>query len=68
LCLLMLVHQVNFNVNWRNFVKGSSFFIPCLDCAAARTVIREETKRLKFKVVMKTVVEDGIQGVRVWRV
>ena len=64
----MLVHQVNFNINWRNFVKGSSFFIPCLDYAAAKAVVREETKRLGFKVVIKIVVEDDVQGIRVWRV
>lgn len=64
----MLIHEVNFNINWRKFVKGSSFFIPCLDCTAAKEVVRQETKRLKFKVAMKTVIEEGIQGIRVWRV
>ena len=25
-------------------------------------------KRLKYKVVTKLVIEDGVQGIRVWRV
>ena len=48
-------------------MKGTSFFIPCLDCKAAKIEIRKETKRLKFKVAMKVVIEEGIRGVRVWR-
>lgn len=48
-------------------MKGTSFFIPCLDCKAAKVEIRRETKRLKFNVAMKTVIEEGIRGVRVWR-
>jgi len=63
----MLIHKINFNVKWRKFVKGTSFFIPCLDCKAAKIEIRKETKRLKFNVAMKTVIEEGIRVVRVWR-
>ncbi|NDG31714.1 hypothetical protein EB118_16795 [bacterium] len=64
----MLIHNINYNVNWRKFIKGSSFFIPCLDCTAAKNVIRKETKRLQYKVLMKIVIEEGIQGIRVWRI
>jgi hypothetical protein len=42
--------------------------MPCLHPPSARQVILKETKRLKIKVVTKVTIEDGVQGIRVWRV
>jgi len=64
----MLIHGINFNVNWQKFDVGTSFFIPCLDFSTARRTIRQYAKELRIKVVIKPVVEEGIQGLRVWRV
>lgn len=63
----MRVEKVSYDVNWRNFKRGTSFFIPCLDPKSARDEIKTVTNRLKYKVLMKVVIEEGVRGLRVWR-
>ena len=63
----MQVEGINYDINWKNFRRGSSFFIPCLDINASRNEILTVTKRLKIKVLAVGVVEHGIKGLRVWR-
>ena len=63
----MKIETLNYKINWRNFQKGYSFFVPCIDEKAAREEIARVTKRLKLEVVTKVVVEDGVKGLRVWR-
>lgn len=63
----MKIETLSFKINWRNFRKGYSFFVPCIDEAAARAELARVTKRLKMEVVTKVVVEDGVKGLRVWR-
>ena len=64
----MLIHGLDFRVNWKNFVIGSSFFIPCLDPEEAETTILKTTKRLGYVVKTRVVVEKGIGGLRIWRI
>lgn len=64
----MKVETVSYLINWRNFKVGYSFFVPCIDTEAARKAIAEVTRRLRLKVITKVVVEDGIKGLRVWRI
>lgn len=64
----MLIHGLSFRVNWKNFVIGSSFFIPCLDTEEALTQVKRTTKRLGYKIKTQVVVEKGIRGLRVWRI
>jgi hypothetical protein len=47
---------------------GYSFFVPCIDPKAARETLHNVTHRLKINTVTKVVVEDGVKGLRVWRV
>lgn len=63
----MVVEKVSYEINWRGFKRGCSFFIPCLNHPIAKQEILKVTKRMKLKVLMKVVIEDGIKGVRVWR-
>jgi hypothetical protein len=64
----MQVEKVSYQINWRAFRPGASFFIPCLNPAMAVQDILRVTKRLKFKTVTRVVIQEGVQGVRVWRV
>jgi len=64
----MLVEKISYNVNWRNFKVGYSIFIPCLDPDAAKKDILRVTKRLKMEVVFKTVINEGVKGLRIWRI
>ena len=63
----MEVEKVRYNINWKNFTKGTSFFIPALDPAEAKKKIAVTTKRLRIDTLSKIVIEDGIRGVRVWK-
>ena len=64
----MLVEKISYNVNWKNFKVGYSIFIPCLDPDAAKKDILRVTKRLKIEVVFKTVINEGVKGLRIWRI
>ena len=64
----MLIHTIEFVVDWDKFVQGKSFFIPCIDYPKAEKIVRDECKRKKKKVIIKKSIEQGIRGVRVWNV
>jgi hypothetical protein len=63
----MRVEQVEYRVNWTEFKPGQSIFIPCVNCVAARAKIRDLLTRRKIYVFIKIVVEDSVQGLRIWR-
>lgn len=64
----MKIEQVTYEIDWSKFHKGYSFFVPCIDHEAARTELSKVTKRLELRVVTKVTIEDGVKGLRVWRV
>lgn len=64
----MQVEGVTYLVNWRRFRRGTSIFFPCLDTKKAKAQVLAVTNRLRIKVLVKPVIEDGIRGLRVWRV
>jgi hypothetical protein len=64
----MKIETVTYQINWAKFRRGYSFFVPCIDEKAARKEIAVISKRLKIPVVTKVVIEEGIKGLRVWRV
>jgi hypothetical protein len=63
----MKVHDVNFEIDWSKFKPGRTFFIPCLDLESAKLAVVIVTKRLQYSVEMKGVIENGVKGLRVWR-
>jgi hypothetical protein len=64
----MRIHGISFYVVWELFGVGTSFFIPCLDANEARKKVKEVANRLGYKIVTKSVIEENIKGLRVWRV
>ena len=63
----MQIEGVTYDVDWPKFKKGTSVFFPCLDYARAKAQLLVVTDRLKLKVLIKPTIEDGIRGLRVWR-
>ena len=63
----MKIETVSYQIEWRKFRKGYSFFVPCIDEKAAREELNRVAKRLKMNIVTKVVLLDGIKGLRVWR-
>lgn len=63
----MRVNGVDYEVNWKTFKKGRSMFFPCLDYDKAREEIKPTLRRLRIKVLTKGTIENGIKGLRVWR-
>lgn len=64
----MRIETVSYQINWRNFKKGYSFFVPCIDTQAAKEEIARVMKRLKMEVVTRVEIHEGVKGLRVWRV
>jgi len=64
----MKIETVSYQIEWRKFRKGYSFFVPCIDERAAREELNRVAKRLKMDIVTKIILLDGIKGLRVWRV
>lgn len=64
----MKIETISYQIDWSKFRVGYSFFVPCIDPKAAREALHNVTQRLKINTVTKVVVEDGVKGLRVWRV
>ena len=64
----MQVEKVSYQINWKAFKRGTSIFIPCLDVKKAKAQVLVVTKRLRIKVLIKVVIQDGIRGLRIWSV
>lgn len=64
----MRIEQIGYTIDWKKFYKGYSVFIPCIDVRAARAQITAAAERLKLNLVTKVVIEEGVKGLRVWRV
>jgi len=64
----MKIDGVHYELDWRRFRKGTSFFLPCLDPDRARAELNEVTARLGVKTISKILLVDGIRGLRVWRI
>lgn len=64
----MKIETVSYQLDWSKFRKGYSFFVPCIDARAAREELHHVTKRLNVDIVTKIVIEDGVKGLRIWRV
>lgn len=64
----MRIEGISYRMDWKKFRIGSSFFIPCLNDADARQRIEMVMSRLGYATIIKLVIEDGIRGLRVWRI
>lgn len=63
----MKIDGVTYELDWREFRIGSSFFVPCVGTVAAKQLIETKMRRLEYAVIIKIVVENDIKGLRVWR-
>jgi hypothetical protein len=64
----MKIHTIKFEVEWDKFKPYSSFFIPCLNWKYAKEIVKKECKKRNILVVIRLSIEDGVRGIRVWRV
>jgi hypothetical protein len=64
----MRVEEIDYIVDWKQFKPGYSFFIPCLAVRNAKREVRRVARDHKLKLFFKGVIEDGVRGLRVWRV
>ena len=64
----MRINGIDYHIDWRKFKIGWSFFVPCLHLDRSKYVVTSTAKRLGYKVLVKPVIEDGIKGLRVWRI
>jgi hypothetical protein len=64
----MRIDGVSYELDWKKFKPGTSFFIPCLDPEKAREQLARTTSRLGVNVLTKVLIVDGVRGLRVWRI
>ena len=54
---------------WRKLEPGDSVFVPgARQTSLASTVHSKEMRRDGYRFITRTCTEDGVKGVRVWRV
>ena len=63
----MRIDGVDYNIDFTEFRVGSSFFVPCIHPKIATEDVKKRARRLGYKVGSKFVIEDGLRGLRVWR-
>ncbi len=63
----MLVEGVNYCISWKTFKRGTSIFLPCLDPVRARGEVAPVLKRLQIETISVVKIENGIRGLRIWR-
>jgi hypothetical protein len=56
------------NVNWDNFVVGSSIFIPAINLTKLNEQVQTVANDKKFKVQAAERIESGKLGMRFWRI
>ena len=65
---MLNLEDVYYDINWDAFLPGTSIFLPCLSCVEARKRVLFFLKTLQFDNVCKISIEDGVRGLRVWRI
>lgn len=63
----MQIEGVTYDIDWCAFQRGTSFTLPCLDCAKARADVQRVADRMQISIHTKVVIEGGIRALRVWR-
>ena len=56
-----------YDVAWDEFERGDSMFFICLNRSAAEQKLKRIAASLLFEVATQQKIEDGIRGVRMWR-
>lgn len=64
----MQIHTIEFEVDWSSFKPYSSFFIPALNWKQAKEIVQAACKKRRIPVVVRYSIENGVRGIRVWRV
>ena len=64
----MQIAGIQYKIDWRKFKRGYSVFFPCLDDSSSKKEVRAVMKRLRIDVFIKTTIEEGVKGIRVWRI
>jgi len=63
----MIVEQISYELDWKAFKRGTSFFVPCLDGRKVKRETKAYFAKHNIATVSKIVIENGIKGLRVWR-
>jgi hypothetical protein len=64
----IFINGARVTVDWRSLRVGGSFFLPCVDAAAAIRCIEKIFKRKKWQARYASRIENHILGLRVWRI
>jgi hypothetical protein len=62
------VDGLQVEIVWDEFITGSSFFIPCINERSLMTSVLAQARKFKMRITYKARIENGMWGVRFWRV
>ena len=62
------IEGVQVQIEWRKFRIGTSFFLPCIDHDRMTAGIVKRATNRGFRVKIIAHVENGMWGIRVWRI
>lgn len=65
---MLEIETVKYRINWAKFKPGYSFFVPCVNPVNARKELERFAKLHRMELMVKLMLVDGVQGLRVWRV
>lgn len=63
----MIVEKISYELDWKAFKRGTSFFVPCLGGRKTKNEVKAYFANHNINTVSKLVIENGIKGLRVWR-
>ena len=55
-------------IPWWHLKEGSSLFVPCLEFDTVIKYVMSQAKVFEYQLVHKAGYENGLRGVRFWRV
>lgn len=65
--VLMWSDRIEFLIPWGEFTPGASIFIPSMNPRMTLARFRQEAEQHGAMFTFRFVVENGVQGLRVWR-
>ena len=62
------IEGIQVQIEWHKFRLGSSFFLPCINHDRMIWAITQRAQSRGFKVKTLAHIENGMWGIRVWRI
>lgn len=66
MCCVIGLDGWNVAIDWGRLYRGDSFFVPSINVDYDRKAIEASAQKVNCSISTKLVVENDVQGIRVW--